>query len=533
MTKNPKYIIFGIDGADFSLTRKLMDKGLLPNLKYLKDLGTYSKLESTNPPLTPQAWSSFVSGVNPGKHGVFDFGELEWGSYKPRLNTSDDRKTKGFWDYLQEEGFSSSSINMPLTWPPEDLSEGYMISGMHSPSVDSLTQHDGVAEFIQSDFLHYKIDVMSHWYKSMDLFLEHIYEMIEIRSDLAIGLQDRFPVDVMFVTFTGLDRVCHALWGQQDFVNPQNDWKYSKEVTKIFQKIDEKVGLILERFSPKEGVMVLSDHGFGSLSHDVYLNSYFLELGHLKLNAKKLYNTITNHPNWGRGWPLKVLFRLISHLRYVQRKMDFRHKSFQDIHWKKSKAFSMGLFGNVYMHCSDRFPEGLFERGSEKYHLARQSVVADLRALKHNGKKVVDELYFSEHIYKGPYQVKAPDLILKMRNYDYITRGGSEFGSPFIFDTPELHHSGNHRSEGILFLSGKNVNRGTTSKRARLQDLVPTLFSMMNVAIPKEMDGNILHELLFENDPYFDDINIYRDLDSETIIESQEVKSRLKALGYI
>ncbi|MCJ8346953.1 alkaline phosphatase family protein, partial [bacterium] len=121
MRKNPKYIIFGIDGADFFLTRKLMDQGFLPNLKYLRDLGTYSKLESTNPPLTPQAWSSFVSGVNPGKHGVFDFGELEWGSYQARLNTSDDRKTFGFWDYLKNEGYTSSAINMPLTWPPEDL----------------------------------------------------------------------------------------------------------------------------------------------------------------------------------------------------------------------------------------------------------------------------------------------------------------------------------------------------------------------------------------------------------------------------
>ncbi|PCJ20736.1 MAG: hypothetical protein COB02_00065 [Candidatus Cloacimonadota bacterium] len=533
MQKSPKYIIFGIDGADFFLTRKLMDKGLLPNLKYLKDLGTYSKLESTNPPLTPQAWSSFVSGVNPGKHGVFDFGELEWGSYNPRLNTSDDRKTIAFWEYLKKEGYTSSAINMPLTWPPEDLNEGYMISGMHTPNINSLSCHKGVQEFIKKDFPHYKIDVMSHWYEDMDIFLENINEMIDIRYDLSLALQKRFPVDVMFVTFTGLDRVCHALWGQQDFVNPQNDWKYSKEVTKIFQKIDDKVGLILEKFSPKEGVMVLSDHGFGSLSHDVYLNSYFLELGYLSLDAKRLTKNIVNHPNWGRGKPLKLLLSILNRFRYFQRQIDFRQKSFEDISWEKSKAFSMGLFGNVYLHCNDRFPKGIFERNSERYHLVRQSIVADLRAMKHKGEAVVDEVFFSEHVYKGPYQIKAPDLILKMRNYDYITRGGSEFESHALYDTPELHHSGNHRSEGVLFLSGENINRGKTSKRAKLEDLIPTLFSLMDVAIPNEMDGQVLSELLLECDPFYDDINIYRKLSSGAVIESEEVKTRLKKLGYI
>ncbi|MCJ8347554.1 alkaline phosphatase family protein, partial [bacterium] len=409
----------------------------------------------------------------------------------------------------------------------------YIVSGMHSPNIDSLSQHLGVQEFIKKDFLHYKIDVMSHWYDDMDVFLENLYEMIDIRCDMAIALQERFPVDVMFVTFTGLDRVSHALWSQQDFVNPQNDWKYSKEVTKIFQKIDDKVGQILAKFTPSEGVMVLSDHGFGTLSHDVYLNSYFLEKGHLSLDSKKLYQNVTNHPNWGRGTPLKLLFSMMSQFSYFQRKVDFRQKSFEDIAWKKSKAFSMGLFGNVYLHCNDRFPEGLFERNSEQYHLARQSIVADLRAMRHKGKAVVDEVYFSEHIYKGPYQNKAPDLILKMRNYDYITRGGSEFGSHAIYDQPELHHSGNHRSEGILFLSGQGVSRNSSTKRAHLQDLIPTLFSLMNLAIPKEMDGNVLSELLLESDPYYDDLNIYRKLSSSAVIESEEVIDRLKKLGYI
>ena len=71
-----KCVIFGIDGADFYLTRQLMDEGELPNLKALAEHGSYNPLLSTIPPLTPQAWSSFACGVNPGKHGIFDFGEF-------------------------------------------------------------------------------------------------------------------------------------------------------------------------------------------------------------------------------------------------------------------------------------------------------------------------------------------------------------------------------------------------------------------------------------------------------------------------
>jgi len=94
-----KCVIFGIDGADFYLTRQLMDEGDLPNLKCLSQKGSYNSLLSTIPPLTPQAWSSFACGVNPGKHGIFDFGEVPLQTYEPVLNTSIDRQTRGFWDY--------------------------------------------------------------------------------------------------------------------------------------------------------------------------------------------------------------------------------------------------------------------------------------------------------------------------------------------------------------------------------------------------------------------------------------------------
>ena len=184
MSNVEKFVIIGIDGADFFLTRDLMGQGELPNLESLRERGIYAPLISTIPPLTPQAWSSFACGVNPGKHGIFDFGEIPPDSYESRLNTSLDRKSRGFWEYLAAEGLTSAVINMPLSYPSEDLGEGYMIGGMHTPDRGSLTVHKEVQSFIDMDFPDYQIDVMSFWYKDMDRFIELVKSMVEGRTEI-------------------------------------------------------------------------------------------------------------------------------------------------------------------------------------------------------------------------------------------------------------------------------------------------------------------------------------------------------------
>jgi len=141
-----KVIIIGIDAMDPGITGKLMRKGRLPNLSYLKTNGSYSRLATTNPAESVVAWSSFSTGLNAGDHGIFDFIMRDPDTYLPYLSLNEvyndkgrvkvrlRRKGKPFWELLSEYNIPSFIYFCPNTFPPQPLS-GKMISGMGVPDI--------------------------------------------------------------------------------------------------------------------------------------------------------------------------------------------------------------------------------------------------------------------------------------------------------------------------------------------------------------------------------------------------------------
>ena len=86
-SKVQRLVILGLDGMEPSLAQKFMAEGKLPNLSRLKEMGCYKHLGTTTPPLSPVAWSSFLTGVNPGKHNIYDFLNSDRRSYTPYLSS--------------------------------------------------------------------------------------------------------------------------------------------------------------------------------------------------------------------------------------------------------------------------------------------------------------------------------------------------------------------------------------------------------------------------------------------------------------
>ncbi len=153
-----RLVIIGLDGLDPELCTRLMAEGKLPHLSALGERGAYSPLQTTYPPVSPVAWSSFMTGVNPGKHNIFDFlrrnprtylGELSSaeirgssrsfsiGNYVLPLAKSRARslrKSKPFWAILGEAGIFSTVLRVPITFPPEKF-PGLLLSGMCVPDL--------------------------------------------------------------------------------------------------------------------------------------------------------------------------------------------------------------------------------------------------------------------------------------------------------------------------------------------------------------------------------------------------------------
>ncbi|MFO0424995.1 MAG: alkaline phosphatase family protein [Planctomyces sp.] len=153
-----RIVILGLDGLDHGLTTQMLEAGKLPNLARLRDQGSFSALRSTLPPISPVAWSSFQTGVNPGKHNIFDFLVPDEKTYRPKMSSVEIlpstrrlkigpwsipygrpdvrllRKSRPFWSLLSERGIFSSVIRVPITFPPEKL-HGVQLSAMCTPDL--------------------------------------------------------------------------------------------------------------------------------------------------------------------------------------------------------------------------------------------------------------------------------------------------------------------------------------------------------------------------------------------------------------
>jgi predicted AlkP superfamily phosphohydrolase/phosphomutase len=153
-----RLVILGLDGMEPSLAEKLMSEGKLPNLSRLRQMGCYKLLGTTTPPLSPVAWSSFLTGVNPGKHNIYDFLNADRRTYLPNLSSVSIhaptrsvrlgrytlplnkpeirllRKGKPFWNTLGEHGIFSSVVRVPITFPPERC-RGVVLSAMCVPDL--------------------------------------------------------------------------------------------------------------------------------------------------------------------------------------------------------------------------------------------------------------------------------------------------------------------------------------------------------------------------------------------------------------
>ena len=157
-SKTKKVIVLGLDGLEPKLAERWMVEGKLPHLKKLAEEGYYGRLRTTFPPLSPVAWSTFATGVNPAGHNIFDFLNRDLRTYAPELSSAKvrppakvwkigkweiplsrasvelRRKSKPFWEILGAHGIRSTILRIPVTFPPVPF-HGRLLSAMSTPDL--------------------------------------------------------------------------------------------------------------------------------------------------------------------------------------------------------------------------------------------------------------------------------------------------------------------------------------------------------------------------------------------------------------
>jgi predicted AlkP superfamily phosphohydrolase/phosphomutase len=549
-----KVFILGLDGASPDIIDSLIQEGRLPSFKALRDGGVSGRLRTTVPPITGSAWSSFMTGKNPGKHGIFDFTYRKDGAYELAPISARMREGKAFWSTAGEAGKKVCIFNVPVTYPPEAVN-GVMVSGMLTPSSrDDYTYPLSVAGELDRVADKYQIHITESYSKNREeRFLKHLNEVTSKQKKAMDFLLRRDEWDLFVAVFQGIDVLQHELWhtyDRQHFRHGKHEEQYSDEIPRFYEFMDGVLGELME-WCDKQGsvLIVMSDHGAGPLKKLLYVNNFLMKKGFLKLKGSTM--TRFKHLLFRLGIAPMTFYHilLLVGLGRLKHKTRFGQGSswlkkfflsFEDVDWSASKAYAIGsTAGQVYVNLKGREPEGIIESGKE-YEAVREDIISELRALvdRETGETIIEDIYTKEELYSGPHAVTAPDIVFLPKGLEIVAFGEYEFASHRMLD---YSHglSGSHRMDGVLMMQGMGLRKGIKIVNANIMDIAPTVLYLLGLSVTKDMDGAVLKDAIpdevFEENPvqFVDDAtHSVRAGGTYTKSEEDQLKAQLKSLGY-
>ncbi len=532
-----RVLIIGLDGATFDVLNPLIAAGRMPHLKHLIETGTSGILDSTKPPITPAAWTTFMTGKGPGRHGIVDFEKYDIGSNRLTFNSTFEIREKTIWDILSEKQFRVGSISLPMTYPPRRVN-GFLISGFETPSTD--------AEFTYPRDL--KHEILRRWpdysYRSdwqrralggdglFDRNMRYIERSFEQGCELMEYCGGRYGWDVMMVLFKLVDNLQHKAWRYLDPKTRGRNPGRAERCARCFEALDATLKRLSDYAERHQATtIIMSDHGHGSLEGKAQPNLLLRDWGYLALRSG-----ITRARIRGAG----LLQRLTGKKngRFVENGIE-RELA---VDWPRTQACVMhaGIYGFLYLNLAGRQPGGVVP--PERYESLRDEIRERLLAatVRDPGGAVIPifpEVHKTEELYncRRDDQPWLPDLLLVPQPGFAVVR--KIRGWQPVRWCSDRRMEGTHRVEGILIVNGPHVRPNHTI-RANIADITPTLLAAVGLRVPIDMEGQILSDL-FDTPPSIEfeppqaadrsqlGKEVYTDKDKEVLTK------RLSDLGYL
>jgi predicted AlkP superfamily phosphohydrolase/phosphomutase len=560
-SKTPRVMVLGIDGATLDLIRPWAAAGRLPTFQRLLTQGAWGTLRSTMLPVTPAAWSSLATGVNPGKHGVFDFFVRQDNGYETLLANATHRHAPSLWRLLSDAGRRVIVHNVPATYPPEAVN-GLMVSGAPTPpQAADAAWPPTLLEDLKQAVPHFGLHppgVFSHG-QEVD-FIQDVLAWDKMTFEVTEHLMRQQPWDFLFTVFIGVDIISHFMWRHMvtqgaSAANPDPAFRQAvtEAIQRVYQQVDTFVAKFLEIADDQTYVVLVSDHGFGPLDYYLHANAWLAQRGYLKF--KRNLPVQLKYLAYRLGFTRQNMLELLRRLGLARPAQQSANKqntwlnrltkrvflSTADVDWSQTTAYSTGFGGPLFINCAGREPQGIVKPGAE-YEALLSKLTADLRALRdpHTGEPMIGEIYRPTDLYTGPYTPQAADLIYVPRDWRNQGFGIHGFASNRWLE-PSPDRTGTHRLDGILFLHGPGLRPGGEVTGAALWDVAPTILALMGLPIPKNMDGQVLTAALDDTAraqltvTYSDPVEggpapgVAAAMSPE---EEQVILDRLEALGY-
>jgi predicted AlkP superfamily phosphohydrolase/phosphomutase len=548
-----KTLVIGLDGVPLDLIQKWSEAGELPVLARFFENGAFGPLRSTTPPTSAAAWSSFVTGKNPGQTGVYDFLYREGDSYNFSPANGHHRDGQSLWQILSAAGKRVGVVNVPLSYPAEPVN-GFMITGWMTPyRAQDFAYPSHIIDDLEAAVGPYQIYPLKTFSeRNPEAYFAASHRLLEMRSEAALYLMEKHPWDLFMTVFFDTDRILHQAWHYLDPDHPWHDGKrpgdHSRPIRRYFRQLDASIGRLIEQAGDDTLVMIMSDHGMGSAHNMIVLNNWLMETGWLQLKERPV--TRLKRGLFGKGFTLKNIHQFVDRLG-LAKQAEYRSLysvdailkqlflSFYDVDWPGSRAYSFGRHvGPLYLNVKGREPEGIVKPGRD-YERVRDELAAQARQLRdpRTGRRLVGQVLYREEVYSGDHLEEAPDLILIPRDERDIFFGLSDFGSNEIVQ-PMYRYSGMHRDHGLLLMMGPQVKPAAHFADAAIIDLAPTILAAMGVPIPQDMDGRTLGEALL-GEAAFPTVTRPASVNGQSKAagyspeEARQIERRLRSMGYL
>lgn len=484
------------------------------------------------------SWTSILTGLNPGRHGLFVFSDRDFATGDQAFFKGGDRQGALISSHLYRHGLTCGFLNVPMTYPAEALPGGFMVSGLDAPSLnerafapadlrkellgrfpDYRFAPDGLGELMSTGRLR---DAASLWLK-----------LTEIQTSAAEYLLDTRPVDFFMTVYTASDWAGHNLW---KFAGVNGD----NLLLEIYRALDDAVARLVSRANGECQIYVISDHGMGRHTGASYHLAAWLERNGFMARKSRsrsgpsmlgvAQKAATNL------LPRSVKERMKAGLgdARVERLRALEKDSFySSIDWDKTSAYTEPGRHVININLEGRNAKGIVKPAD--YDDVCERIVRSLGQWRDDeGNNVVDCVVRRESAYSGPFVERASDLYVHWNTSACVGEPPEEVKARGFW------WSGDHRPEGILICKGPGIRPDSKPSTSKVYDIVPTIMFGAGLPVSHGLDGRVVEEAFtrefLANHPVSTDSS---DVKNETARaelspdEEQMIEEKLRALGYL
>jgi predicted AlkP superfamily phosphohydrolase/phosphomutase len=588
-------LLVGLDGFDHGLFETMRERGELPRLGELAGRGIAGRMSAPPPAATIPSWTSILTGVNPGRHGLFDLMHRE--GYRLRRAGSEKREAPGIFEMLSSAGRSVVAIGFPGTFPPLEV-RGVLLAGPDSPAAVRgrragcwpATLHDALVTRFGEDYLSFdplnqfrsRTTAGPSWYReATGVLVETVGRRIELALYLA-GKADGDGPDLLAVHFPEPGAAGRQFWHLHDLNSPRRpEWiddfvdeatgRVADPVADVYRAVDSACGELVDRFHPG-CVVVVSDHGMGGNGTRIAsINRRLADEGLLNLErdvgvaAGDVLGLVRRiglevvPPDLREGLlggvGGTVAAEIISRIRLGS------------IDWARTAAFSedLGDAPSVHLNEMGREPDGIIHRSERSWWL--QHVVDALEEWKAPAaqgevppgeRSVVERVHLREDLFRGPHLDRIPSLLLELARdgtYGLTLHPGAfrrmrepvePLPQDLILGSQARSMPGGHRPDGLFLMAPVGDGSGIDAAAAgdpSQESVAPLVLELAGFRVPGHFDaepGRVTSEKLelLDEQTLVEDFHAAREHAGESRAPRDDgggdaIRKKLEDLGYL